>query len=151
MEFTPSKINLFVLTQLPAAYLTGVRLESINESGAVVRLRHRWMNQNPFRSIYFAVQLMAAELSTGVLVMRAIAKRKGEKISMLVASNSATYTKKATGVIRYSCWQADVVEAAIEETLRTKEGVKFVLESTGVNANGETVVIAQFEWTIKAK
>jgi hypothetical protein len=35
----------------------------------VVSVKHRWINQNPFNSMYFAVQAMAAELATGALVM----------------------------------------------------------------------------------
>ena len=39
-------------------------------------VKHRWINQNPFNSMYFAVQAMAAELSTGALVMIANSKKR---------------------------------------------------------------------------
>jgi hypothetical protein len=47
----------------------------------------------PFNSMYFAVQAMAAELSTGALVMYQIQK-SGKKISMLVANNKGNFKKK---------------------------------------------------------
>jgi hypothetical protein len=50
--------------------------------------------------MYFAVQAMAAELSTGALVMYQIQKRK--KISMLVANNKGVLLK-ATGRITFVC------------------------------------------------
>lgn len=43
--------------------------------------------------MFWAVQGMAAELTTGVLIMREI-KQSGERISMLVAHNKASFTKK---------------------------------------------------------
>ena len=33
---------------------------------AIVTVRHKWFNQNPFKSMFWAVQGMAAELSTGI-------------------------------------------------------------------------------------
>jgi hypothetical protein len=50
-----------------------VRVATIDENN-VWYLKHRWINQNPFNSMYFAVQAMAAELATGALVMFQIQK-----------------------------------------------------------------------------
>jgi hypothetical protein len=75
-----------------------VRLKEISEIRAVTTVKYGWKNQNPFQSMYFAVQAMAAELSTGALVMSKI-HQSGKKISMLVANNNSSFTKKATGRI----------------------------------------------------
>ena len=101
MKITPTKLNTFLLFKLPSAYLTGVRTKSITDSTCVVSVKHRWINQNPFKSMFWAVQGMAAELSTGALVMKKI-KESGKNISMLVANNNATFTKKATGTIIFT-------------------------------------------------
>ena len=69
MEINVSKLNQFLFFKLPSAFLCGVRVKAINEKQCVVSVKHRWINQNPFNSMYFAVQAMAAELSTGALVM----------------------------------------------------------------------------------
>ena len=60
---------------------------------AEVSVRHRWVNQNPFGSIFWAIQGMAAELSTAIFVMREI-KKTGHPVSMLVINNKATFKKK---------------------------------------------------------
>ena len=86
MDFTPKNINRFLFFKLPSAFLCGVRANYIDEQKCITTVLHRWLNQNPFNSMYFAVQAMAAELSTGALVMNHI-KASGTKISMLVASN----------------------------------------------------------------
>ena len=59
--------------------------------------------------MYFAVQAMAAELTTGALVMMQI-KKSGKKISMLVANNNGNFTKKATGRITFTCLDGDKIE-----------------------------------------
>ena len=100
MKLTPSKINTFNLFKLPSVVFMGIRVKTITIQSCTVSVRHRWINQNPFKSLFWAVQGMAAELSTGALVMGKI-KESGKNISMLVLNNKANFTKKATGRITF--------------------------------------------------
>ena len=150
MEFTPSKLNTFLFFKLPSAFWCGVRTKMINETQCVVSVKHRWMNQNPFQSIYFAVQAMAAELSTGALVMLHI-KKSGKNISMLVANNKATFTKKAKGRITFTCKDGHLITDAIEKTIATGEGQTFWMQSVGIDEQGDQVSVFDFEWTIRVK
>lgn len=150
MELTPSKINIFLLYKLPAAYFTGVRVKSISENLCETTVKHRWINQNPFNSMFWAVQGMAAELSTGALVMAKI-QRSQRKISMLVASNKATFSKKARGRIHFSCSEGELVNAAIEKTINSGEGQTIWMKSEGKDTDGNVVSVFEFEWTIKEK
>jgi hypothetical protein len=150
MEFTPTKLNLFSFFKLPAAFWSGVRVQSISDSRCEVTVKHRWFNQNPFRSMYFAVQAMAAEMTTGVLVMLHI-KASGKNVSMLVAQNKSVFTKKATGRITFVCSQGDAIKEAIYEAIASKEGKTIWLTSLGKNEKGEQVSDMQFEWTLKVR
>ncbi len=145
-----SKINLFLFFKLPAAWWTGVRMRALDDEKAEVSVKHRWVNQNPFRSMYWAVQGMAAELSTGVLVSRQIAQT-GKPISMLVASNKGSFSKKATGRITFTCEDGNVIREALNKTIKTGEGQTFWMNSRGVNKEGITVSDFSFEWTVKLK
>jgi len=100
--------------------------------------------------MYFAVQAMAAELSTGALVMSYI-KQSDAKVSMLVANNEATFTKKATGRINFTCNDGLSIKDAIEKTVETGEGQTVWMESSGFNAEGVQVSEFRFEWTVKRK
>ena len=144
------KLNTFLFVKLPSAFWCGVRVKEISESHCKVSVKHRWMNQNPFNSMYFAVQAMAAELATGALVIAKI-KESGKPISMLVANNKGTFTKKATGRINFLCEDGNKLDDAIQKTIETKEGQTIWMKSTATNEKGETVSIMDFEWTIKAK
>ena len=150
MEFTPSKLNTFLFFKLPSAFWNGVRVKQISAEECVVTVKHRWINQNPFNSMYFAVQAMAAELTTGALVMMHI-KLSGKKISMLVANNKGNFTKKATGRITFTCKDGHLIESAIQKTIATGEGQTFWMKSIGVDEKGDQVSEMDFEWSIRAK
>ena len=150
MEVSSQKLNTFLMFKLPSAWFCGVRIGKIDEHHCITTVRHRWINQNPFNSLYFAVQAMAAELSTGALVMSAI-QGSGKRISMLVAQNNSKFSKKATGKISFICNDANLVSTAIEDTIKTGEGQTFWMRSRGVNEEGQEVSVFEFEWTIKLK
>jgi hypothetical protein len=145
-----SKINMFCFFKLPAVWWTGVRLRYIDEKKAIVTVRHRWINQNPFKSLFWAVQGMAAELSTGAMVMDRI-RKSGRKISMLVANNNANFSKKATGKITFSCEEGHLITNAIKKAIETGEGQTIWMKSVGVNEEGIVVSTFNFEWTLKVK
>ena len=144
------QINLFLFFKLPSAFWCGVRLKSISQEQCVTSVRHRWFNQNPFQSMYFAVQAMAAELSTGALVMQNI-KESGKNISMLVANNKGNFTKKATGRITFTCQDGLSVTQTIQQAIATGEGQTVWLKAIGTNEKGEQVSEMDFEWTLKLK
>lgn len=147
---TARKINLFNLVKLPAAYFTGVRATYIDNVKCLVSVKHRWINQNPFKSMFWAVQGMAAELTTGALVLAKI-KNSGHNISMLVANNNATFTKKATGKITFECHEGHLIDEAITKAIGTGEGQTVWLNAKGVNADGIQVSEFNFQWTLKVK
>jgi len=150
MGLSSKKINAFLFFKLPSAYWSGVRVTDINETRCKVSVKHKWINQNPFNSMYFAVQAMAAELTTGALVMAEIQK-SNRKISMLVGSNRAVFSKKATGRITFVCEDGQKVTQAVAQTTATGEGVSITLKSIGTDESGNQVSEMEFDWSIKLK
>lgn len=150
MSLKPSQINKFIMFKLPAAYFTGVRTKEITDKHCVTSVKHRWINQNPFKSMFWAVQGMAAELSTGALVMSCI-RESNARVSMLVANNKATFSKKAKGRITFTCEDGLKIKEAIQQTLQSGEGVTCWMQSIGKDETGDVVSRFEFEWTVKQK
>jgi hypothetical protein len=150
MEVTVKKINRFLMVKLPAAFFCGVRLRLLENKKAVVVVKHSWINQNPFNSMYFAVQSMAAELSTGALLIKKI-EESNQKISMLVTNHNGAFTKKATGLITFICNDGLLVDEQIKKAIETGEGQIVKLKSFGVDEVGDQVSEYEFEWSIKLK
>ncbi|WP_452602446.1 DUF4442 domain-containing protein [Pontimicrobium sp. MEBiC06410] len=150
MKLTPRKINTFNLFKLPAVFFTGVRVKSITKASCSVAVKHRWINQNPFKSMFWAVQGMAAELATGALVLMKI-RETGKPISMLVTTNNATFTKKATGKITFVCNDGHLIDEALERTIETGEGQIVWMKAVGTNKEGVVVSTFNFEWSVRLK
>ena len=150
MAIKPSSLNTFLLFKLPSAYLCGVRVKAITHDSCIVSVKHRWINQNPYRSMFWAVQGMAAELTTGALLTDKI-KHKGANISMLVANNNARFSKKATGRITFVCNQGHLIDKTIDTAIATREGQTVWLNAVGTNEEGVEVSNFNFEWTIKVR
>ena len=150
MSQNTGKFNSFLFFKLPSAWWCGVRLTELAEDHAIASVRHRWVNQNPFKSMFWAVQGMAAELATGALVMQEIQK-SGRPVSMLVLNNKADFQKKARGRISFRCEDGPQLKEALERALDSGEGHTVWMRSVGTNENGEVVSEFHFEWTLKVK
>ena len=150
MPVKPKGIHTFLMLKLPSAFLCGVRLKSMDDSSCVTSVKHRWINQNPFNSMFWAVQGMAAELSTGAMMLANI-KESGHRVSMLVANNKANFSKKATGRITFSCNDGLACKEAIAKTIATGEGQTLWMQSVGLDKAGDVVSTFDFEWTVKVK
>ena len=140
----------FMLFKLPAAFFAGLHIESFDEARAIVSVKQKWFNKNPFRSIYFAVLSMAGELSTGVLCMGNIYKRK-PAISMLVTEQRGLFHKKATGKIFFTCEDGNKITGTIEQAVSAATAVSITCYSKGLNSNGELVAEFWITWSLKAR
>ena len=144
------KSKLFLLTKLPAAFFSGVRLKQATAEACVTTVPYKWFSQNPFRSTYFACLAMAAELSTGALAMAHIYKRS-PAVSMLIVKMEANYFKKATGRTTFTCSDGLRMKELVEKAITTGEAQTFTARSIGINAEGQQVAEFLFTWSFKAK
>lgn len=145
---TGSFFWLFLLQKLPLAFLAGVKLKEIDDNGSITTLRHRWINQNPFRSMYFAAMQMAAELSTGLLLFQYI--NRDTRFSMLLLNVRANYHKKAVGKITFSCEEGNRVDTYMKNMLANTAGETIELDVKATNESGDLVADFVFVWSCKS-
>lgn len=146
----PFRFSLFKLVKLPASFVAGLRIGKFSTTEAVIQVKHGWLNQNPFRSMYFAVQAMAAEMSTGLFAVGQTYQRK-PPVSMLVVSIQGNFLKKATGTIAFTCTDGALIEHTIEACIADGEGRTLTCRSIGTNESGEVVSEFMITWSFKAK
>lgn len=142
--------NLYNFFKLPSVWWCGIRVKSVNEESCLVSVKHRWINQNPFKSMFWAVQGMAAELSTGLLLMNEIARTK-KSFSMLVLNNKANFSKKATGRISFNCNQGRQIKDCLNKAISLGTPQTIWLNSSGLDSKGDKVSKFSFEWTLKLR
>ena len=149
MKYTPKQINKWMLFKLPAAWLTGVRILSISDTKCEVKVRFKWINQNPYRSMFWAVQGMAAELTTGMLLTKSI-QESNTNISMLLVGNKSNFYKKAVGKIKFICDQGETAKELINLT-KINITHKAWLKAKGFDETGDIVSEFDFEWSCKKR
>jgi len=147
---SPLKFRMFLLSKLPSAYFSGVRVKSLDENKCEVSVPFKWFSQNPFRSTYFACLSMAAEMSTGALAMAYIYKLD-PPVSMLVVKTEAEYFKKATGKTLFTCEEGLMIKETIEHSIQTGESKTIRARSVGKNSEGVTVAEFFITWSFKVK
>src|SRR4030095_4133060 len=118
---SPVKFRMFLLSKLPSAYFSGVRILEISEKECKVTVPYKWFSRNPFRSTYFACLSMAAEMSTGVLAMGHLYK-SNPPVSMLVVKVEGEFLKKAIGITTFTCVEGKRIQQTIAESMQTGEG-----------------------------
>ncbi len=145
----PMKLRLFMLQKLPMAWLAGLRLTLLTPESATVTIRYKYLTQNPFRSLYFACLAMAAELASGIQSMMYV--QAGSPVSMLVTGIQGDFTKKAVGLITFTCPDGELIAQAMAESRATGEGRTVVCTSTGVDEAGDVVAVFRLTWSFRAK
>jgi len=146
---TPWKMRLYFLRFLPSAFFWKLRIAEVSPSECTIRIPFSWRTQNPFRSIYFAAQAGAAEMSTGLLAILALQGKP--PVSMLVVDIHVEFVKKARGTTYFTCKDGEAMEKTIEQALETGEGQTFTAVSTGRLGTGEEVSRTKVTWSFKLR
>lgn len=146
----PLYFKFFFLMNLPTAFFAGLKIHHLSAQQSAIQVKQKWFNKNPFKSIYFAVLAMAAEVSTGVLCLGHLYQQK-PAISMLVVDMKAAFHKKATGKIIFQCNDGASIQAAVEQAIQTKTAQTITCYAEGKNQVGETVAEFWFTWSFKSK
>lgn len=141
--------RIFLFTKLPGAWFMGARVKSVNTEKVETTIPYGWRSQNPFKSIYFAAQIAAAELSTGLACSFAIQGRGN--VSMLIVNTKGDFVKKAVSKTTFTCNQMDEVFDVVKKAIETKEPQTITLRSEGVQQDGQVVSRFEFTWSFKAK
>ena len=122
----PLRFRYFLLQKLPAAFFVGLRIVHLDAQKCIVKVQYNWFTKNPFKSMYFAVEAMAAELSTGLIVFGQTYQRQ-PKISMLVSKMEASFFKKAIGKIIFTCEDGLAIQNAIQWQSHPRHEVSYSL------------------------
>jgi hypothetical protein len=63
----------------------------------------------------------------------------------------ASFIKKATGLILFTCMDGALIDKAVEDTIVSGESTQIVTRSVGTNENNEVVAEFLITWSFKAR
>lgn len=141
----------FTLLKLPLAAFAGLRVRAIDAGACDVTVPFGWRSQNPFGSLYFAAHAMAAEMSTGALVLLHANEHGAGKLSTLITSMHAGYKKAAKAEVTYRCADGPAIADAARRAMETGEPVTVEVTTRGTIAGGEVVGEFTFTWSMKRR
>ncbi len=129
-------------------FLARLRVDKLDLKKSHVTVPYNYWNKNPFNSMYFAVQAMAAELSTGVLVLL---HSDGKNISMLVTELKVIYYKKATSNVKFVCLDGEKVLSSLNDAITLNYPQECTMTSKGFDKNGVCISEFLIKWSLKKR
>ena len=142
---SPIRFLLWTFRKFPASRFSGLRMDKLDAESCVVSIPGGWRSQNPFSSMYWAVQGMGAELSTAGYPL-ALVNSMEAPTRTLVVGQEAKFTKMAKGRIRFTSEDGNLARGALEQSIETGKPVDFELTSVGSDSQGEVVSEWVFKW-----
>lgn len=100
--------------------------------------------------MYFAVQSMAAELSTAAHCLAAV-QGHTPSIAFIIVEMKATFYKKATHRVYFTCNEGSKVYMTVAECVKSKESKSVTLKTTGKMKDGTIVADFEFSWSFKQR
>lgn len=146
----PGKFGLFLLSKLPMGWIAGLRIRELTAEKCVTSVPFKPLNKNPFRSMYFAVQSMAAELSTASPCLLAVQGHK-PSIAFIIVDLKARFYKKATDRVYFTCEDGGIAFEAVEKAIQTGESQAATFRTTGRMKDGTVVSEFEFTWSFKQR
>lgn len=142
--------ELFLAGRLPMGFIAGLKVKSVDAEQCQITVPYRWLNQNPFRSTYFAVLAMAGEMSTG---MHGMMFTNGSKpsVSMLVTHLEADFVKKATGITTFTFKEGKAMNEVVERAILPGQPQAYTATSIGTSKTGEVEAQFKVEWSFKMR
>ncbi len=134
---------------LPSVAFWGAKVVEISPERCSIMLPFSGRTKNPFRSIYFAAQAGAAELSSGLLA--ALAVHGEPPVSMLVTQFEMEFIKKATAPGYFSCEQGAEIFQAVRQTLQSGEATSVDAVCIARMPDGTEVSRSKIHWSFKRK
>ena len=145
-----ARFRAFTILSMPAGAFVGLRLVRADADVCVTSIPGGWRSQNPFKTMYWAAQGMAAELATGAVPF-AISRSTKRGIRMFVVGTEATFVKRAKGKVVFTCEDIAAARVAIEETLATGEKIDLDMRAVGRDSDGDIVSEWVFKWNFRAR
>jgi hypothetical protein len=142
--------KIVLLFQVPINFMIGMRLRELNEKSSKVSVPYRWLNKNPFKSTFWAVLGMAAEMSTGALV-KMYTYKLDPSVSIIVGDCSGEFIAKARDLTTFVCNDGERIAETVKKAIKTGEPQEVLCKAVGYSKAGEEVARFTFTWKMKMR
>jgi hypothetical protein len=142
--------KIVLLFQVPMDFIAGIRLRELNEDACKVTVPYRWRNKNPFKSTFWAILGMAAEMCTGALVTMYTYQLE-PSIAIIVGDCTGEFMAKAKDLTTFICKDGRRIAATVKKAIKTGEPQEVLCKTIGYSKAGEEVARFTFTWKMKRR
>ncbi len=100
--------------------------------------------------MYFAVQSMAAELSTAAPCLLAVQGHE-PSVAFIIVDMKASFYKKATDRVYFTCKDSGNAFKAVEQCISQQTSQTTTFKTTGKMKDGTVVAEFEFTWSFKQR
>lgn len=140
--------KFYTWRKLPMAAISGMKLNELTQEHCSTSVKFKWLNQNPFKSTFWAVQGMTAEMSTGSLLM-AYSQAYNPGFKFILVGTTAHFFKKAKGKTTFVCEGGAIIQKIITDNFGSQEAFDIPLTSKAFNEDNEVISEFRFDWKIR--
>jgi len=146
----PILFRLGMLYKLPLGLPTGMKVIRIDDAGATATVSYKFINKNPFKTTYWAVLGMVAEMVSGVILLN-YAGNCSPSVATYVVGCDSKFLNRALGKTTFECNDAPLIKKMVEKAAATGEGYTFKTSTTGYSDDGTPVAEFVFTWSVKGR
>jgi hypothetical protein len=143
-------LKVGLLRDVPLLAITGAKIKALDDQHSKVSIKYSHINKNPYKTTFWAVLGMAAEMASALLVQMNTYK-SNPSIAMFVTACDAKFIKRAIGTTTFICNDGELISNFIQKALETNESQTMMSNVKGFDDNGVLLVEFNFEWSFKAR
>jgi len=146
----PFSFRAFTFSLMPLGFVAGLHVKKLDENMCEVAIPGGWRTQNPFKSMYWAAQGMAAELAAG-LHPALYTKASSVPVTMILAECHGGFKRQCIGKARFRCEDGEAIRKVVAETAVTGERLPCKVKVVGIDPDDKVVSEWEFVWSFKGK
>lgn len=145
-------MRLLGLFKIPVIFYVGAQVFEVNEKRCVISIPLNRRTRNHYRSMYFGVLAVGADLGCGYLAQYINETQAQGKIALLFKDFKADFLKRPEGDVHFVCDEGEKIQAAIGEAISTKTRQNLPVRVYAVvPKQSPTEPIAEFRLTLSLK
>jgi hypothetical protein len=146
----PILFPLGMLNFLPLGFVTGLRVTQFDGNTCSVTAPYKYMNRNPFKTTYWAVLGMAAEMASGAILL-SYSKNVSPSVATFVVGCDSKFVNRALGVTTFVCNDGALIKSEVQKASENGEARIFTTATNGYSEDGKLVAEFIFTWSIKGR
>ncbi|MEZ5008525.1 MAG: DUF4442 domain-containing protein [Chitinophagales bacterium] len=143
-------LRMGMISSLPLGFLTGMYIKNIDDNSCKVAVPYKFLNKNPFKTTYWAVLGMAAEMASGIILVT-YAKNITPSVATFVVGCDSKFINRALGVTTFECNDGQLIKEKVKIASETGEGHTFKTTTIGYSDDGKVVAEFIFTWSVKGR